>query len=66
MAGLLVDVGMSESFAMQYVEMTRAFNEGVVVPRNGRTSSNSTPTTFEQFADGFGEAYRDFSAPAMA
>lgn len=66
MAGLLVDVGMSESFAMQYVEMTRAFNEGVVVPRNGRTTTNSTPTTFEQFADGFGEAYRDFSAPAMA
>ncbi|HYH12965.1 MAG TPA: NAD(P)H-binding protein [Thermomicrobiales bacterium] len=57
MAAMLVDVGLSESFALQYVEMTRSFNEGIVVPRNGRTAENSTPTTFEAFSRELAEVY---------
>lgn len=53
----LVQAGMSESFARQYVEMTRAFNEGTVKPRNGRTSANTTPTRFEDFVSELAKAY---------
>jgi uncharacterized protein YbjT (DUF2867 family) len=59
-ARALVDVGMSESFARLYVEMTRAINEGKVKPRSGRTSENTTPTRFEDFA---GELARAYAAP---
>lgn len=51
MAAALVEAGLSPSFAGLYVEMTEAFNRGLVRPRAGRTAENSTPTTFEQFAD---------------
>ena len=58
MANSLVQVGLSRSFADLYVEMTRAFNEGTVKPRNGRTSENTTPTRFEDFAEELARAYR--------
>ena len=57
MASALVGAGLSESFASLYVEMTRAFNEGVVVPRNGRTPENTTPTPFDAFASELAIAY---------
>jgi len=57
MAGALVGAGLSESFARLYVEMTRSFNEGVVVPGHGRTSENTTPTPFEAFASELAIAY---------
>lgn len=57
MAGALVGAGLSESFASLYVEMTRSFNEGVVVPSNGRTPENTTPTPFEAFASELAIAY---------
>lgn len=57
MAGALVGAGLSESFASLYVEMTRSFNEGVVVPRNGRTPENTTPTPFDAFASELAIAY---------
>ena len=41
-----------------YVKMTRAFNEGTVKPRNGRTAENTTPTRFEDFAEELARAYR--------
>jgi uncharacterized protein YbjT (DUF2867 family) len=56
-AKALVDAGMSESFARLYVEMTRAFNEGKVKARAGRTPENTTPTRFEDFADELARAY---------
>ena len=56
-AKALVQAGMSESFANLYVEMTRAFNEGKVKPRDGRTDENTTPTPFEDFADELARAY---------
>lgn len=57
MAAVLVRAGMSESFANLYVEMTRAFNEGTVGPRIGRTTENTTPTRFEDFAVQLARAY---------
>jgi uncharacterized protein YbjT (DUF2867 family) len=54
----LVEAGLSESFAGLYVEMTRAFNEGKIKPRAGRTPENTTPTRFEDFADELARAYR--------
>jgi uncharacterized protein YbjT (DUF2867 family) len=58
MAGALVQAGLSASFAGQYVEMTRAFNEGTVKPREGRKPKNTTPTQFEDFAGEFARAYQ--------
>jgi uncharacterized protein YbjT (DUF2867 family) len=40
----LVQAGLSESFAKLYVEMTRAFSEGTVKPRKGRTPEKTRPT----------------------
>ena len=54
----LVQAGLSASFAGLYVEMTRAFNEGTVRPREGRTPENTTPTRFEDFADELARAYQ--------
>ena len=58
MAKALVQAGLSESFAGLYVEMTRAFNEGKVKPREGRTPENTTPTRFEDFAGELARAYQ--------
>jgi hypothetical protein len=55
-ARALVQVGLSESFANLYVEMTRAFNEGTVKPN--RTPRNTTFTQFEDFADELAGAYK--------
>jgi hypothetical protein len=49
---------MSESFANLYAEMTRAFNEKLIKPRNGRTPENTTPTRFEDFAAELAQAYK--------
>ncbi|MCA8918406.1 MAG: NAD(P)H-binding protein [Planctomycetes bacterium] len=49
----LVQAGMSQSFARLYTEMTRSFNEGRVGTEPARIPDNTTPTTFEQFADEF-------------
>jgi uncharacterized protein YbjT (DUF2867 family) len=57
-ARALMEAGLSESFAGLYVEMTRAFNEGKIKPRAGRTPENTTPTRFEDFADELARAYR--------
>ena len=57
-ANALVQAGLPESFAGLYVEMTRAFNEGKVKPREGRTLENTTPTRFEDFAGELARAYQ--------
>lgn len=51
MTAALVASGYSLSFATLYVEMTRAFNEGRVRPRQGRTPANTTRTRFEDFVE---------------
>jgi hypothetical protein len=58
MAQALVQAGLSESFAGRYTEMTRAFDEGRVGPRAGRTAENTTPTRFEALAAELARAYQ--------
>ncbi len=66
MAAALAQAGLSESFAEQYVGMTRAFNESTVQPLHGRTPENTTPTTFETFADELAAAWRAASGDDRA
>jgi uncharacterized protein YbjT (DUF2867 family) len=56
MASALVQAGLSESFASLYVEMARAFNEGIIQYR--RTPENTTPTRYEDFVDELARAYQ--------
>ena len=58
MAAVLRQAGLSEDAARQQVEMTRAFNEGRVVSRAGRTPANTTPTRLEDFAAEMAAAYQ--------
>jgi uncharacterized protein YbjT (DUF2867 family) len=58
MAAALMQEGFSESAARLQVEMARAFNEGRVTSREGRTAQNTTPTRFEDFAAELVRAYR--------
>lgn len=57
--GALVEAGLSQNVAELYTAMAKAFNDGIVVSREGRTAANTTPTTLEQFA-------REVIAPAYA
>lgn len=59
MASLLVQAGLSQSFADLYNEMTRAVNEGKIRSLEGRTPQNTTSTRFEDFADELARAYRE-------
>ena len=51
MRAALVQAGLATDVAALYVEMTRAFNSGVIRSRAGRTPASTTPTRFETFAD---------------
>ncbi|HEU4928948.1 MAG TPA: NAD(P)H-binding protein [Candidatus Krumholzibacteria bacterium] len=46
----MVTAGLSKSMASMYVEMSKAFNEGMVKSLEGRNQRNTTPTRFEDFA----------------
>jgi uncharacterized protein YbjT (DUF2867 family) len=56
----MIQAGLSPSVAKQYVEMTRAENEGLIKPIPN-TKENTMPTTLEQFASIFAEAYKAHS-----
>jgi uncharacterized protein YbjT (DUF2867 family) len=47
MAAALVQAGFSPDAAALHVEMGRALSAGTLVPREGRTARNTTPTRFE-------------------
>lgn len=53
----MLGMGLSPDMAKSYVEMSRGFNEGRVVPTERRSKDNSTPTTLEEFAKTFAAAY---------
>jgi uncharacterized protein YbjT (DUF2867 family) len=46
----MIGMGLSKSMASLYVEMSKAFNEGIAKPVEGRNTRTSTPTRFEDFA----------------
>jgi uncharacterized protein YbjT (DUF2867 family) len=58
MGAALVGAGLSPSFVALYLEMTRAFNEQRIGPREGRTPANTTPTRFEDFVPELAPFYR--------
>jgi uncharacterized protein YbjT (DUF2867 family) len=45
----MVQAGLSSDMVDNYIEMSKAINEGRVVPLEKRTAANTTPTTFESF-----------------
>jgi hypothetical protein len=56
-ASSLVQMGISASMAGLYAEMARAFNEGKIKSREGRTPENTTQTRFEDFTGDLARAY---------
>jgi uncharacterized protein YbjT (DUF2867 family) len=54
----MVESGLSPSVAMLLNEMNRAYNEGVIRPRETRGPLNTTPTSIADFAKTFALAYR--------
>lgn len=54
----MVGAGLSHSMAENFIEMTRAFNDGLVA-RAPRSAANSTPTSIEDFAAGFAQVFRN-------
>ncbi len=52
----LIEMGLSKDLSRLYVEMSRAFNDGVVVAGK-RTQESTTPTSIEEFADVFARVY---------
>jgi len=64
-AALFMQMGASKSMADSLAEMTEAMNANQILPLEARSASNSTPTSFEQFAtDTFAPAYRAAAAAA--
>ncbi len=53
----LVGMGASSDVARNYVELSKAFNEGRAKPLEPRNSQNTTPTRFEDFAEIIPELY---------
>lgn len=62
-AAVLVRIGMSEQVANLLAEMSQALNAGTMRPREGRTTQNTTPTSYETFvAESFMPAYQHQAA----
>lgn len=53
----MIGIGMSPNTARAFVEMYRAFNDGLLRPTEARSPANTTPTGFDAFAKTFAEAY---------
>ena len=54
----MVAMGLSHDVARSLNEMDRAMNEERVRPLEKRSAANTTPTSFEQFAETFAAVYR--------
>jgi uncharacterized protein YbjT (DUF2867 family) len=54
----MVGMGLSQDVARSLNEMDRALNEERVRPLEKRSAANTTPTSFEQFAESFAAVYR--------
>lgn len=55
----LAQLGWSRSFIDRVLEFSRGVNTGSVLEGHERTGENTTPTTFEEFARGLAERYRN-------
>ena len=54
----MVGMGLSQDVARSLNEMDRGLNEERVRPLEKRSAANTTPTSFEQFAESFAAVYR--------
>jgi uncharacterized protein YbjT (DUF2867 family) len=54
--------GLSPDVCRLYIEMTKAFNDGLIGPYLVRTKENTTATTIEEFADVFAHGYEEVKA----
>ena len=62
---VLEQMGIPPKTALQFIEMYKAINEGVVAGREPRSAENTTPTSFEKFVqDIFVPAYQGKAATA--
>lgn len=57
----MIGTGMSPNVACAFIEMYRAFNDGLLRPTEPRSAANTTPTPFEAFAHTFAAAYASVS-----
>lgn len=53
----MMGAGLSESYAKGLVELQKSMNEGILIPAGIRTKENSSPTSLEEFAKTFAQAY---------
>jgi len=56
-ARAMVDMGLSKNVSALIIEMSKALNTGLFAVNRPRTAENSTPTSIEEFATIFAEAY---------
>lgn len=54
----MIGMGLSPDVARGYIEMYRAFNDGLIKPTEKRSAKNTTPTSFEKFAEEFAAIYK--------
>jgi len=50
--------GITESVSGLFIEMQKAFNEGLIKPTQPRSPASTTPTTLGQFARQFAQAFK--------
>ncbi|HZV81389.1 MAG TPA: NAD(P)H-binding protein [Geobacteraceae bacterium] len=56
-AKAMADMGISPNVSSLFIEMSKALNAGLFAVNRPRTAENSTPTTIEEFAETFAEAF---------
>src|SRR6266567_5864114 len=61
----LVEMGVGEDLSRLFIEMSKALNDGLFAVNRPRTRDNTTPTSFEEFAETFAE-YFAHAAPRKA
>lgn len=54
----MITMGLPAELADLYIEMYRAFNDGIAKPTQERSARTNTPTTIHAYAKSFAEAYR--------
>ena len=53
----LVEMGVGKDLSRLFIEMSKALNGGLFAVNRPRTQDNTTPTSFEEFAQTFAEHF---------
>ena len=59
----LISAGVSTNVSNQMIELIKSINEGIIGQHTPRSSENTTPTSFEEFADTFAQVYKNPAYP---